>query len=114
MMRIAKNRILDAMLKCVLLTALVHLGILAIYSIIFWDLGVFNYFSILDMGLFIPGISAGQVSMVVSTAFMASVFLAIFFFYTKSEKKKGAAKKPLLAVKTKQMAASTVISPELE
>ena len=96
MIQIAKNRILDAFLKFILLSAIIHTALLAVYSLIFWDIRVFNYFSILAVSLFIPGAASGQVSMIVSGAIMASVFLAIFLFYTKSDKKKNSVKKPML------------------
>lgn len=117
MIRIAKNRLLDAFLKFVLLSALVHTALLAVYALVFWDFGVFNYFSILDLGLFIPGITTGQVSVIVSASIMATLFLVIFLFYTKSEKKKVHAKRPVIAANVKRIASSAAKSartPELE
>lgn len=118
MMRIAKNRILDMFLKFVLVTALVHIGVLIVYSIATWNLAVWNYFNILDVSLFIPGISVGQISWMVSGAIIATLFIAIFLFFTKSEKKKKAhAKRPMIVAKVKHIASSaakSVRTPELD
>jgi hypothetical protein len=114
MIRIVKNRILDACLKFILLSALVHTSLLVIYSLAFWDFGVFNYFDILDIGLFIPGVGIGTVSLVMSGAIMATLFLAIFLFYTKSDKKRAKAKRAVIAVKAKNIADSAVKKPELD
>ena len=114
MMRIVKNRILDAALKFILLTALVHLGILAAYSLLTWDLSVWNYFNILDLSLFIPGISIGPASWIVSGAIIVLLFLAIFLFFAKSGKRTAKRKKPVIAAKAKQLALSAVRSPKTE
>jgi hypothetical protein len=97
MIRIAKNRILDALLKFILVTALIHLSVMAVYSIVTWDFGLWNYFRIINLNLFVPGSVLGPVSMAVSAALMATGIMAMYFFYTKGVGKKALKKGPGLA-----------------
>lgn len=83
MMKIAKNRYLDALLKLILLSAIVHLVLLAILVFINKDITILNYFNVIDLDLFFPNIAHGILSQVLSAAAMAVLYLILFRFCTK-------------------------------
>ena len=83
MIQIVKNRYLDALLKFILLTAIMHVVLLIIFSIVTLNVVPLNYFNILDLDSFFPNVIEGTLSQVLSVVVMVALYLAIFSFYTK-------------------------------
>ncbi|MGV8141814.1 MAG: hypothetical protein ACP5NW_05220 [Candidatus Woesearchaeota archaeon] len=77
-----KNRFLDAFLKLVLFSAGTHIVLIVIYSIIHLDFLPFNYFNIIDLDLFFPGIGNSALSNILSIACMIIIYLMIYFNLT--------------------------------
>ena len=75
---IGKNKYLDALKNLVLFSALTHLSLLIIYSIVKLDVMPLNYFNILDLDLFFPSIIDGTLSQILSVVVMVAIYL---FFY---------------------------------
>lgn len=81
-MTISKNRYLDAFLKFVLLTAIIHMFLLFAAAAINADIVYLNYFNILDMDLFFPGVEYGLLSQVLSVAAMVVLYAIIYLYFT--------------------------------
>lgn len=80
---LANNRYVDALLKFILLSAMLHIFILAIYSIKSGQTASLNYITILDLNLLFPNILQNNYISYVSMAFAIALYSAIFFFLTK-------------------------------
>jgi hypothetical protein len=78
-MKISKKRLLNALKNLVLFSAVLHMFILAVYAIATNDIGVLNYFNILDLEFFWPPIIEGRISLLASLA--AAVLITVFFYY---------------------------------
>ena len=83
MIQIVKNRYIDALLKLILVSAIVHMVLLIIYSVITGDFVILNYFNILDIDLIFPNVIEGTVSQVLSVLATVIVYVLILLFYTK-------------------------------
>ena len=86
MIKIANNRFLDAFLKFLLFSAILHFLVLVVTSIITLDIGFLNYFDIVGINLFIPGIGSGMISQIFSLSLILILYALIFFLYTKKNK----------------------------
>ena len=86
MIKIANNRFLDAFLKFLLFSAILHFLVLVVTSIITLDIGFLNYFDIIDVNLFLPGIDVGMISQIFSASLIIILYALIFFLYTKKNK----------------------------
>ena len=84
MFNIAKNRFLDALLKLMLLSAIVHAVLVVIFSFLTKDLEFLNYFYIIGLNLFFPNISMGITGQILSAATVVAFYTAIFLFFTKN------------------------------
>jgi len=84
-MLISENRYLDALLKLILLTAVIHVFVLIAAAVINADAVYLNYFNILDIDLFFPGIEQGMLSHFFSAVAMLIVYIVIYMFFTKSK-----------------------------
>ena len=82
--KITCNRYLDALLKLILFSALVHIFILVIHAVREKDVSILNYFNILDMDFFFPGIADGVLSNVLSVGVMVVIF-GLFFWFTRGK-----------------------------
>ncbi len=82
-----RNRYLDAFLKLVFLSGLVHIFILLSYYAVNGDLAILNYFNILDLDLFFPGITLGNTSNITPFVALSAVYSGILFFFTGSRGK---------------------------
>jgi len=78
--RIVNCRYLDALLKLILFSALVHIVILVIHAVRERDFSVMNYFNILDLDFFFPGIEEGVLSNVLSVVVMVVIYGVMFWF----------------------------------
>lgn len=67
-------------MKFVLLTGLIHVGVLVVRSIKDRGWEYFNYFKILDLDAFFPKIATGWISDILS-ALLIMIFLGLFVFF---------------------------------
>jgi hypothetical protein len=75
---IAKNRYFDAFLKLMLLSAILHMGVLAINFILRGDHAPFNFFTIIAAQLFVPGLASEQ-ALSLAIAFLLYVLILCCF-----------------------------------
>jgi hypothetical protein len=80
-----KKRFVTSFTNAILFFALTHIGILFILAVVKQDLIYLNFFNIMDISRFFPGIDQGMVSFVVSGILMALVF-SISYLLTKNKK----------------------------
>ena len=76
-MKIIK-KILKSFLKFVLLTALIHIGVLIFTSIRNGNIKFLNYFQILGLNEFWPEITKGWISDLISFLTIATIFFIIY------------------------------------
>lgn len=81
---IVKNRYLDALLKLMLLSAILHMAVLVVYFIIYRDISRFNFFKIIDIDLFVPELVSNNMY---PYSFFITVWLYVFLFYFFTHKK---------------------------
>lgn len=85
-MKIIK-KIVKSFLKFVLLTALIHIGVLVFTSIKNGSIKFLNYFQILGLSEFWPRITKGWISDVISIIIMVLI-IGIFLFFSLIKKGK--------------------------
>lgn len=78
MRNIAKNRYLDALLKLMLLSAVIHMTVLAVYFVLYLDLSRFNFFKIVALDLFYPQLVTTHLTNIYSLGTMF-ILWAMFF-----------------------------------
>ncbi|MBN3041104.1 MAG: hypothetical protein JW867_08240 [Candidatus Omnitrophica bacterium] len=81
--RISKNRLLDALFKLMLFSAIVHMFIVFLVALVRRDLSHLNYFKIIGVDIFIPYVEQGLPSQFASVSVAAMLYGIIFFFFTK-------------------------------
>ena len=86
MIKFRKNKYFVALKNLILYSAIIHLILLIIYSIIKWDIVYLNYFNILDFDLFLPNIIHGYLSQILSIIVLVIVYLVIYFIPLKNNK----------------------------
>lgn len=83
MISLSRHRYLDAFLKLLLLSALLH-GVVALpYALIFKDTAVLNYFHIVDLDVWFPQIIETTGGDPGSLAVWAIGYAVVFFLFTK-------------------------------
>jgi len=80
------NRFLDALLKLILVSAIVHLGVLGFQFFRTGDVSIINYFNILDLDFIFPDIASGSASQIASVLVVAGLYLALLLFFTKKRR----------------------------
>jgi len=85
-MKTSENRYIDALIKLILFSAVFHIILITIYSIVNLDITYLNYFNILDIDLFFPGIIDGSLSQVFSILMITIIYLIIYSVFTKKDK----------------------------
>ncbi|MDD4785234.1 MAG: hypothetical protein PHH12_02155 [Candidatus Shapirobacteria bacterium] len=85
-MKIIK-KILKSFLKFVLLTALIHIGVLIFTSIRNGNIKFLNYFQILGLNEFWPEITKGWISDLISGLLMVIIF-SIFLIFSLGENRR--------------------------
>jgi hypothetical protein len=83
MKQIQKNKYIDALKKLILFSAISHIILLILYSIINLTIIPLNYFNILDLDLFFPNIINGHLSQILSLIIIAIIYWTIYFFSSK-------------------------------
>jgi len=86
MKQIQKNKYIDALKKLILFSAISHIILLILYSIINLTIIPLNYFNILDLDLFFPNIINGHLSQILSLIIIAIIYWIIYFFSSKKIK----------------------------
>jgi len=82
-MKLSKNRYIDAALKLVLVSGIMHAFLLLIFSIAKLNAAYLNYFNILDVDLFFPSIAKGALSQILSIISIITAYLIIYLYFTK-------------------------------
>lgn len=83
MHKIFENRYIDALAKTILFFAGVHLVILMFHALSSFTFDPLNVFAILDLELFVPGISTGSLSFALSIILLSLVYGVILRFWTR-------------------------------
>ena len=83
MAHLSGNRYLDAFLKLLLLSALIHGAVAVTYAIVFKDTAVLNYFHILDLDLLFPQIIQITGGDMGSLAVWIIGYAVVFFLFTR-------------------------------
>lgn len=78
-----KNRYFEALIKLILFSAIFHLVLLFIYSLIKLNFSYLNYFRIIDVSLIFPSITEGPFSLVFSFITALVIYLIILFKFTR-------------------------------
>lgn len=86
MLKICKNRFLDALCKFVLFSAFLHVIAIVVFFIVKRDVIAFNYFHIISAHLVFPDLIKGWFAQVISLVIMIVLYVIIFSFYTDKEK----------------------------
>ena len=85
MFRICQNRYLDAFLKLLLFSSIVHTILMIVYVIAYNDIEHLNYFNILDISLFIPYLEGGLIPDIVATTILFLTYVLILWFFTRNK-----------------------------
>ena len=85
-MKFFRNKYVIALENVMLFSAIVHMIMITIYSIVKLNTVKFNFFDILDLDLFFPNIIKGNLSQVFSI--IAFVIVYCIFYFINMEKKK--------------------------
>ncbi|VVB78873.1 Uncharacterised protein [uncultured archaeon] len=83
--KISENNYLDALLKLMLLSAIIHVGILIIYSLANQSFEKFNFFYILDVQLLFPLLKNTLSTILIGTVLMILIYI---FFLSNSKNKR--------------------------
>lgn len=82
---IVKNRYLDALLKLMLLSAILHMVVLGVYFLVYNDISYFNFFTIIALDLFFPVLSYTENTFMYSLITMVGLYFSLFYFFTKKK-----------------------------
>ncbi len=85
MVRITKNKFIDALLNVILVAGILHLTLLITICIIRRDITYLNFFRIIEIDAFFPYITQGPLSQITSLAIIAALYFLMLFFYTKKD-----------------------------
>lgn len=83
MQQFSRNRFLDALIKLVIISAVLHISILAIYSLNSGNFAWLNYFRVLSLELFYPQVLEFPQSLLSSAITAASLYFILFFLFTR-------------------------------
>lgn len=74
------KKVISSFCKFVLLTALIHIGVLVFRAFNEGDIKILNYFSIINLNSFFPKITNGWVSDALSIFIMVTIFTLFLVF----------------------------------
>ena len=83
MNKIVTNRWLDAFLKLLLISAVIHFSIMVLALLINQNTLLLNFFDIIDLDLFLPGIINGTTNQILSAIVIIFLYIIIYLFFTK-------------------------------
>jgi len=78
-----KRKVLETIKNFLVLSAITHILIVFIYSVIIADFSLFNFFKFLGLDLFFPRIVTGTLSHIVSFLIVIDSLLSIHFIFVK-------------------------------
>ena len=87
MIPLVKNRYIDALLKLMLLSAIIHMIVLAWYSVVYNDFTLFNFFTIVGIDLLFPQIVTSDCQYVYSFAIVLCMYAVLFYLLNRKSKK---------------------------
>lgn len=82
---IVKNRYFDALLKLMLLSAVLHMFTLFVYFLIHLDASRFNFFKIINIDLFFPELITNQYTNMYSIILGIFLYICLYYFFTKKK-----------------------------
>ena len=85
-MKFISNKYILALKNVMLFSAIIHMIMIAIYSIVKLNTVKFNFFDILDLDLFFPNMIKGNLSQIFSIIAFVIVY-CIFYFINKEKNK---------------------------
>lgn len=83
-----RTRIVSAIKKTILFSAVSHLILLTVYAIQTRNIDQLNIFAILDIDLYIPILGKGSTNLFLSFIFIALVYTSVYVFDSKNRQKK--------------------------
>jgi len=83
MVKIAKNRFVDALLKFVLFSAAIHIGIAIGRSLTERTMQHLNYFKLISLDLILPSLVYSQQNFITALLIMMLAYCLIFLFCSK-------------------------------
>lgn len=84
---IVKNRYIDTLLKLMLLSAVIHMIVLAVYSVSNNDFTSFNFFTIVGLDLLFPQIVANDCQYLYSFVTVLCLYILLYYFLNSKNKK---------------------------
>ena len=87
MITIKSNRFIQAVLKLMLLSAVIHVAILVFDFLVSHQTNNLSFFSIVGVDLFYPNFVVSSFGQMVSYGTVIILFIIIYFFFTKSSTK---------------------------
>ena len=81
------NKFIRAFVLLMLISAVLHMGILFVHFIVTFDVSPFHFFRIIELDIFFPEFVASVVGEYVSAAVVTILFLFGFFFAVSTKKK---------------------------
>lgn len=85
-MKSSKNRYTEALFKCIIFWASIHLLFLLAVSLIRQQYTLINVFKILNLDLIFPEVKTDGTNFIISWGVIAVSYLLIFIFFTKKRK----------------------------
>ena len=82
-----KKALIDAFKNLALFSAIIHMLLLAVYSVKTLDFSKFNFFDIIDLDLFFPNAANGVISQILSITIGIIVFIFFYRYSLKNSKK---------------------------
>jgi len=73
-MKLAENPFKDALLKCIIFSAIIHMTILIVHFIFTLDENLLNYFDLIGFTVFFPGLSGSWLYTSLSLVFMLAFY----------------------------------------
>lgn len=80
---IVKNRHADALLKLMLLSAILHMAVLVVYFVLYADISHLNFFKIIAIDLFFPQVTRTNFTDIYSLLVAFGLYMCIYFFFTR-------------------------------
>ena len=81
-----RNRFFDAVLKLMLLSAIIHMVILAIYILMTGDTSKLSFFKIVAIDLFYPSLGNTSIGHFLSFLAVVVLYILVYIFFTNKDK----------------------------
>lgn len=87
MIQFVKSRPLDALIKSILVVAVIHDTVTFILFLLTLDINVFNIFRILSIDMLFPMLQTGILPLITSWIFFIAIFAVCYYFLSGNKKK---------------------------